>query len=168
MARNVLKNYALFVDGLGFFGEIDSVTLPTLSEVGDDHRGAGMDGSTWIPLGMEPMEMTFVVVSHSPEAMELFGRSAPKHFNVLLKSAHTDTNNSAVRPGVIAARGHVSSFEPGEWKAGEKAMATFTMKLIYYRVEVAGRVSIEIDIENAVKVIGGVDQLAAERAALGI
>lgn len=40
--------------------------------------------------------------------------------------------------------------------------------MTYYKLEIDGRVMFEIDPVNCVRVIDGVDQLAAERAALGI
>lgn len=42
------------------------------------------------------------------------------------------------------------------------------MAVTYYKLEIDGRVMYEIDMVNAVRVIDGVDQLAAERSALGL
>jgi len=42
------------------------------------------------------------------------------------------------------------------------------MSVTYYKLEIDGRVMYEIDVVNMVQVINGVDQLAGDRAALGL
>ena len=43
-----LKNFALFVDGENYMGEVPEVTLPTLTRQMDDYRGGGMN----MPVGL--------------------------------------------------------------------------------------------------------------------
>ena len=74
-----------------------------------------------------------------------------------------------VGPAVVATlRGGLREVDPGEWKPGEKAEFKYAVSVTYYKLEIDGRVMFEIDPVNCVRVIDGVDQLAAERAALGI
>jgi P2 family phage contractile tail tube protein len=56
----------------------------------------------------------------------------------------------------------------GSWKAGERALLKSSMTLTYYKLQHGDRVIHEIDIENFVRIIDGVDLMAAQRAALGI
>jgi uncharacterized protein len=56
----------------------------------------------------------------------------------------------------------------GDWKPGDKAEIKHAVAITYYKLEIDGRVMYEIDFANMVQVINGVDQLAAERTALGL
>ena len=69
---------------------------------------------------------------------------------------------------IATLRGMLKEVDPGDWKAGDKAEMKYAMAVTYYKLEIDGRVMYEIDMVNAVRVIDGVDQLAAERSALGL
>lgn len=56
----------------------------------------------------------------------------------------------------------------GDWKAGEKAELKHSIAVTYYKLEIDGRVMYEIDPVACVRVINGVDQYAAMRAALAL
>jgi len=62
----------------------------------------------------------------------------------------------------------VSELDPGEWKPGGDAEFKYAVSVSYYKLEVAGVRMFEIDPVNAVRVINGVDQLAAVRRDLGL
>jgi len=53
-------------------------------------------------------------------------------------------------------------------KPGEKASLKISMALAYYKETRDGVVTMEIDVENMIYIVGGVDLLAAARANLGI
>ena len=74
----------------------------------------------------------------------------------------------AITPVIATVRGMLKEVDLGDWKPGDKAEIKHAMALTYYKLEVDGRVVYEIDMINAVRVIDGVDQLAAERSALGL
>jgi P2 family phage contractile tail tube protein len=57
--------------------------------------------------------------------------------------------------------------EPGDWKAGESSMPTFSYTLRYYKLTVGGREIYEIDKVNMIRKVNGVDQLATIRQAIG-
>lgn len=56
----------------------------------------------------------------------------------------------------------------GDWKPGDKAEIKHSIGLTYYKLEVDGRTVYEIDPIGMRRVINGVDQLAAQRSALGL
>jgi P2 family phage contractile tail tube protein len=63
--------------------------------------------------------------------------------------------------------GTVTAIEHGAWKSGDKATLKLTVSLTYYQYKQNNVPLHEIDIPNFKRVINGVDQLAAQRAALG-
>ena len=57
MLPKILKNFNLFVDGRGYAGRVDEITLPKLTIKTEEFQGAGMSAPVEIDLGMEKLEM---------------------------------------------------------------------------------------------------------------
>jgi phage tail tube protein FII len=130
-ARDVLKNFNLFVDGRGYAGQVQDYTPPDLTAMTEDFRAGGMDGPIAIPLGIEAL-------------------------------------TASVKPVVHLMRGRITSLSRGTWTPGAIAPLTVTMRPDFYSETIDGVVISVIDLENMIRIIGGVDQLASQRAALGI
>ncbi|MBC7213290.1 MAG: phage major tail tube protein [Pseudomonas sp.] len=73
-----------------------------------------------------------------------------------------------INPVVVTLRGSLKEVDMGDWKAGDKAEIKHNVSLTYYKLEVDGRTVYEIDALGMKRVIEGVDQLAAQRTALGL
>ena len=67
-----------------------------------------------------------------------------------------------------SAQAWIKELDPGTWKAGDQATLKASIAVTYYRLTVNGTDVIEIDVVNMKRIIKGVDQLASQRAALGI
>ena len=52
-ARDVRKNFNLFVDGKGFAGQIEEFTPPKLTLKTEEFRAAGMDAPIELTMGLE-------------------------------------------------------------------------------------------------------------------
>lgn len=167
VASNILKHFNLFVDGVGFAGEIDELQPPSLTLIEEDHRAGGMDAPIGIDMGMEKMELTFTLSSFSASALKLFGLTSGAQTQLTARGS-LESNDGAKTPVMLAMRGKIKSLEPGAWKGGEKSTWAFGLSLIYYRHEQGGEVIHEIDVPNMVRIVGGVDQLAEHRANIGL
>lgn len=163
----ILKNFNLFVDGRGQAGKVDELELPTLTLATEEHRGGGMDAPAQIDMGMEAMSATFTLAEYDEKVIALFGLAAGSAVQLTARGALVD-NFGVVTPVVVNLRGVITEFEPGAWQAGEKATAKFTLGVRYYRYDSNGQTIILIDVENMIRIIGGVDQLALIRAAIGV
>ena len=51
-----IKNFATFVDGISYLGEMPEVALPKLARKMDDYRSGGMNAPVKADFGMEGME----------------------------------------------------------------------------------------------------------------
>lgn len=166
-ASQILKNYNLFVDGRGYAGNVDEVQLPNLALILEQFRGGGMDASIPLDMGMEALELSFKLSRFSPEVLRLFGlangSTVPLVFRGALQSA-----DGVVVAVVINATGRITSVTTDPVRAGEKPLQSYTVGLTYYRYQQAGETVHEIDIPNMKRIINGVDQLAAIRAAIGV
>lgn len=167
MIPQTLVNMNLFVDGKGFAGLATTLTPPTLTIKKEEHRAAGMDAPVNMDVGMEAMEASFALSGISTDVLKFFGLADQTAFGAVFRGAFKDLKGAVVA-AEVTTRGMLSEINPGDWKSGEKAEATHAVACTYYKLEVDGEVIHEIDVLGMVRMINGVDQLAAVRAAIGL
>jgi len=163
-----LKGFAVFVDGTNYMGEMPEVTLPTLSRKMEEYRAGGMNGPIELDMGQEKMEAE---LKGSGWVTGLTGKwGAAGHDAVMLRFAGAiqADDSGAVVPVEVVMMGRLTERDPGSAKAGDMVERTFKYSLSYYKEVVAGQVEIEIDLVNQVEIVGGVDNMASTRAAMGI
>ena len=160
----VLKNWNCFVDGIGYAGRCDEAELPEVKIKTEEHRGGGMDGSFEIDMGQETMSAKLTFTEYLPEVISALGNGK----RIQLRGAlRRDTDGSTV-PVVVTIGGRIKGFMPGTWKAGDVVKPEHEIAVDYYRWNQAGVDVFEIDVVNMVRVMGGTDQLAQIRAAIGL
>lgn len=164
---DILKNFALFVDGRGYAGNVEEVNPPKLTRKTEEMRNGGMDASYEVDLGMEKLELSFTLSSYDKNVLALFGLAPGNAVPLTLRGA-LESADGTNTPVVINMRGELKETDPGSWKPGTHATLKGTVSLSYYKYTQGGSVLHEIDVFNMVRVIGGVDQLAAMRSNLGI
>lgn len=167
MIPQTLANLNLFVDGVSFQGDVPSLTLPKLTIKTEAHRVGGMDMEIELDQGMEKMEAGFTTTGVRKESLKFFGLADGTAFNGTFRGAFKGLKG-AVIPVVVTLRGLLKEVDMGDWKPGDKAEIKHNVAVTYYKLEVDGRVMYEIDPLGMKRVISGVDQLAAQRSALGL
>lgn len=167
MIPEVLTNTNMFIDGVSFSGDVPSLTLPKVTLKMDGYRGGGMAGEIEIPTGVEKLESSFVTNGVRRESLKWFGLSDRTACNAVFRGSFKGLKGK-VTPVIVTMRGGLKEVDMGDWKPGDKAEIKHAMALTYYKLEIDGRLMYEIDMVNMVLVIDGVDQLAAERSALGL
>ncbi|ABB56780.1 phage major tail tube protein [Synechococcus elongatus] len=167
MIPRVLKNFNLFVDGRGYAGVIEQLTLPKLTTQMEEYRGGGMDAPVEIDLGQEKLECTFQLFEYDPNVVRLWGLADGAATQVTARGGLRRDGEAAV-PIVVNMRGVVKEMDAGDWTAGEKTSGQFMMALRYIKVAIDGQELIEVDVVNMIRKVGGTDQLESIRAAIGI
>jgi len=167
MIPETLANLNLFVDGVSFQGDVPSLTLPKLTLKMEEHRPGGMDMPVEIDLGMEKLEAAFSTTGVRRESLKFFGLTDSSAFNGTFRGAFKGIKGN-ITPVVVTLRGALKEVEMGDWKSGEKPEIKHSVAVAYYKLEVDGRQVYEVDALGMKRVINGVDQLAAQRAALGL
>lgn len=167
MIPETLSNLNLFVDGVSFQGDVSSLTLPKLTLKTEEHRAGGMNLPVELDMGMEKQESNFTTTGVRRESLKFFGLADGTAFNGVFRGAFKGLKGK-ITPVVVTQRGRLKEVNMGDWKAGDKAEIKHAVALTYYKLEVDGRVVYEIDALGMKRVINGVDQLAAERSALGL
>ncbi|MBK1868248.1 phage major tail tube protein [Taklimakanibacter albus] len=163
-----VKQSTIIADGFGQLGKMESVKLPDLKQVFEDWRGGGMPGAVEVELGIEKMQIEFKIGGVDRNLLKMWGlqQGAIKPFQILGHAVAEDSDESL---GVSAyVRGKLGEIEFDEFKTGSLANISYVVKMHYYRLRVGDEDMVEYDPINLVYKIGGVDQLAAQRANLGL
>jgi len=125
-----------------------------------------MDVPIDIDLGMEKLEAEITFSEYDPELFRLFGIMDNSTVNFTLRGGLQGTGDA--EPVVINLRGKIKELDSGSWKAGDKATLKCMIAIFYYKLTIDRRELIEIDAENMIRKINGVDQLSSMRQALGV
>ena len=167
MIPETLANLNLFVDGVSFQGNVTSLTLPKLTLKTQEHRVGGMDTAIEIDQGMEKLAAEFSTSGVRPESLKFFGLADSTAFNGTFRGAFKGLKGK-ITPVVGTLRGTLKEVDMGEWKTASESAVKHAVALTCYKLEIDGRPMYEIDPLGMKRVINGVDQLAAQRSALGL
>lgn len=166
MIPKILKNFSAFVDTKGYAGKVDEVVLPKLTIKTEEHRAGGMDVPVEIDLGMEKLECELTFAEYDPDLFRLFGLIDGRAVKMTLRGAIQADGDA--EPVVVNIEGAFRELDAGTWKAGDKATLKCMVAVRNYKLAINGDAIIEINAENMVRVINGVDQLATVRDAIGL
>lgn len=161
-----LRNFQVMIDGFGYAGRADEVTLPTLSVATEEHRAGGMDAPVDVDMGMELMEATVILSDYDEAVISGFGvlgAGVP----ITLRGA-IQRQGEAAQAVVVKMLANLKSREVGAMATGAKHTTTLTYTVRKYAESINGVEYVNIDVENMIRVINGVDQLASQRAAIGL
>lgn len=165
MLPRVLKGFAVYVDGRGYIGRVETCKLPDLNVQTDEYRGSGMDAAVDLDMGMEKLDGTFTLADYDPEVIKLFGLFSA-NTQIVLRGAIQRQGEQAVAVEV-RMQGGVKSLSRGDWQQGQRSSIDVGYNANRYSEKIAGETVVDIDIINMKRVIGGVDQLQSMRSALG-
>ncbi len=159
-----IRNHNVFIDGVGYFGRADEITLPQLKITEADFRGSGMDAPIGIDMGIEKMTAQQTFKEWSPELITHFGRRV----RWTARAGAMGQENFDADAWAFEVGGRVVGLPTDALKGGGDVMLKLDWSVDYFRIEKDGVDLVEIDIENGKRVIGGEDQLASMRRAMGI
>ena len=165
MLPRILKGFSASVDGRGYIGRIETCKLPDLTIQTESYRGAGMDAPVSHDMGMEALSVSLTFAEYDPNLITLFGLMSANTAVVLRGAVQRQGEQSG--SVVIRLTGGCKQVARDNWQQGQKGSMTVVFDCNKYTEEQDGAVLVDIDIINMVRVIGGVDQLASMRAALG-
>ncbi len=163
-----LKNFATFVDGVNYQGEMPEVTLPTLTRKMEEYRSGGMNGPIDLDMGQEKMEAELKGAGWIKGLMAKWGAGTHDALMLRFAGAIQSDDIEALQAVEVVMRGRLAEVDPGSAKAGEMTEQTYKYTLSYYKLTMDGEVVLEIDLVNMVEIVHGEDRLSAVRAALGV
>jgi P2 family phage contractile tail tube protein len=169
MLPRILRNFNLFIDGRGYVGRCEEITLPKLTRATEDYRGAGMHAPVEMDLGMEKLECEFTLREFSPEVLHGWGLQDVAGLGIRFQGEVVSSDSTQASDSVeVSMRGRWRELDFDNVKSGEMASLKVVFAASYYKYATNGNVDIEIDPINYIEVVNGVDRLEQQRRALGI
>jgi P2 family phage contractile tail tube protein len=161
-----LKNFNLFLDGVGHIGEIAEVTLPKLTTQVEDWRGGGMLGPIAADLGLEKLEAEFTAGGLIAAALRQFGAATHDAAQVRFAGAYQSDGTGRVQAVEAIMRGRYTEIDLGNAKTGSDTEHKYKLAASYYRLVVDGVAWIEVDLLAPSFIVFGQDRYAEIRAAI--
>jgi P2 family phage contractile tail tube protein len=165
--QDIVRNFALWIDGRGKAGNTENTKLPTLELKTEEFRAGGMDAPVDIEMGMNKLEASFTLTQFSQDVLNLWGLKTGISTPLTLRAA-AESEFGGVTPIEARLWGKVIKLDPSEFKAGESTKLELMMNVSRYELRIGGDLVHLIDIPNYIRIINGFDQLAATRLALGL
>lgn len=166
MSDYIFTNMNVSVDGRGYAGKVEDWTPPVPAFTTEEFRAGGMDAAIDIIMGMEKLTTSMNFVGIQPEIIKGLGVVAGGVLPLTGRAVLEDIDGT-VHPALVQMRARITKTDFGTWKSGQKAMLSIEATLLSYGFTIDGEEMIFIDKPNMVRRIGGVDQLAQHRRALG-
>lgn len=160
----IIRNFNVFVDGVSYFGRATEGTLPQPKIQTAAHRGAGMDAPIGQDMGMEGMTSEVTFAEWDPVLLKHLGTQE----RLVYRPAARGENDVTAVSYIATVGGLITAAETGGLGATSPATLKLMVDVRYYKLEVDGEEVWEIDIENGVRRVDGIDQLAEIRRAMGV
>jgi hypothetical protein len=168
MLPRVLKDFTLFIEGVGYAGLAEEITLPKLTRQMEDYQAGGMLGPVKLDLGMDAMSLEFTIAEFNPDLLKMWGTANASGINARFLGGLVSQDGGGEEAVEISVRGRFEEIDPGTAKKKENGKLKIKMPLTYYRYNHNSEVLIEIDLISGKESVGGTDLSAAVMKALGI
>jgi uncharacterized protein len=163
MYPKVITNFNAFIGGTSYLGLVRTAKLPDLKLKTEDYRGGGMDGHVAQDMGMEAMSAEVTFAQFDPRLITTLGTRQ----SLVLRPAARGHDGS-VDAIIVTLRGRWTGIEGASLEPGKAAELKLTCAADYFRYQHNFKELVEIDVQGGVRMIGGVDQMAAMRKAMGV
>lgn len=162
-----LKNFNVFYNGITHIGECQEVECAKLERHMEEYRGGGMNGPIKLDMGMKALEITHSYGGLMYDILRQFGQANAGGVLMRFAGAYQRDDFGAVDAIEIVCRGRHEEIDQGKAEAGGKTEFKIKSTLTYYKITVNGLPLVEIDLVNFIEIVGGIDRLAEQRAAIG-
>lgn len=165
-----LTHCNVYGDGNGYIGQFAEVTFPVLKHKMIEHKAGDMLGVKRVATAMEAMTSTLKSAGFY-EDFNFLTADPNQLVSLQVRGNQRVLDGTGVVvdvPVVLYMRGTFSERKLGSFKQGEGAMPEYTMEVSYYKLVINGVDQEEVDVDNSIHKVGGVDLLAQFRDNLGI
>jgi P2 family phage contractile tail tube protein len=163
-----LKNFNVFADGVSHVGECEEITLPKLTRKLEEYRAGGMNGPIDLDFGNEKLELETTYGSIMREILKQYGVTRASAAMVRFAGAYQRDDTGDMDAVEVVVRGRHTELDFGTGKVGDSSQFKVKSSLAYYKLTINGEVWVEIDHENFIEIVFGVDRLAEQRRAMGL
>jgi len=167
MALDILRNAICIADGVRIASST-TLRLPKLKMKTEKDYFGGSDGETEAEYGLQAMEAMLKVGALEPGLLAQTALAPGMLKSYRFNAATVGERSGTVGNVRVRILGKIADNDPGDWKHGSKSEWDYRIIVKSYKLTIGDRLIHDIDPENFIRVVDGVDQLAAIRDALEI
>jgi len=166
-----LTAFRVYMDGSADLHGVADIQLPSIENMSDTVKGAGIAGEYESPtighFGSMQLTLNWRTLSKNllktlrQKAMRFDCRGAFQEYDA-------GAGEYKIRKTRVVVQGTPKKVDPGKHETGATSDASTEVEVLYLKIEVNGETLVEIDKLNYICVIDGVDYLAEVRSALGL
>ena len=167
--RHILQGFTMFIDGLDFGMDTETVDIPFPRPMTQEYRGGGMDlGVNQAMSAIEALEVTVKMAGINPDIMKRMAQRPGATTRVTFRAGVLREADGGIATHVCIVEGAINGAQRDQWARGEKSGFEFTMNSIkYMRYEADTDVVHELQAWPPRRIINGIDQLSELNTALG-
>lgn len=165
----ILKDAAVYVNTISVVGKAKTITLPTIARTTEDHETLAMIGTIAANVGFEAMETTIAWEGWDSE-LALMAYNFESKFDIQCRGIIEDMTGDVKTetPCIVHMKGIFRSTEGGNYEAKSKATRESVANIHYYKEEINGAPTVEVDFANNIYKVGGKNLLANRNRILGL
>ncbi|MBB1200569.1 phage major tail tube protein [Enterobacteriaceae bacterium 89] len=166
-----LKLMNVFLNGYSYQGVAKSITLPKLTRKIENYRGAGMNGSAPIDMGLDDEALSMEwSLGGFPDAViwEMYAATGIDGVPIRFAGSYQRDDSGDTSAVEVVMRGRQKEIDTGENKPGEDTEAKISVVCTYFKLTIDGKELVEIDTINMIEKINGVDRLEQHRRNIGL
>lgn len=164
-----LKQMMMFIDGVGYTADTESITLPKLDRKLEKYRGGSLSRGLPIDLGGgDDLKVEHTYGGPIRAIIRQYGLPNMSGVQIRFVGSYQDDSTGEFFTCEITMRGRHQEIDRGEQKPGESGSFKVATECVYYKEEWDGVTDVEIDILGMIEIVGGVDLMAPHRAAFGL
>ena len=166
MYPKVIRNHNVYVDGESYFGRALQTKLPVPTVQTSAHRGAGMPGTVGLDMGLEAMSLESEFAEWAEYLLARLGNMG----EIVCRPAARRDDEDEYTSYVVTAEGLITTSTGDTLNPGDINSSKLMLKMDVrrYRLEADGKTIHDIDVVRGKRVIGGSDQEAGLRRAMGL
>ena len=167
MFNNILHNFSCWADKRGYLGQCDTVKLPKLEYLKDDHIGGGMTGKQEIRFAAHDIiKVEAHFVSWEPNLISLFTGNPMQEFEFQFRGAVTSEGTGSFVPAICYVKGF-AEIEPEEWKVAAKTGKTLPVTCSYLHLTHDNKSVLKLEPATATWEVDGKSTLPGLKGSLG-
>lgn len=166
---NQIINANIYVDGTNMLGRASEVDAPEVMAKMNEYKSLGLIGSFELPTGFDKLEMRIKWNAFYQDVAAKFINPFKK-ISIQVRSSLEEWQGGervSQLPVVIYATCQSKGFPMGKFKQQENVELESKLSCTHVRMEIGGVEVLEIDLQNNIFKVDGVDQMAEYRANIG-
>ena len=146
MLPQILQDFNVFVDGIGYAGRLSEFVSPKITKKVVEIFNSGMSAPVEQPVGYEKLagEMTFSEIT--PALAKLIAKNGANDVPLRLVGDYVDPNDAGKKIQTeVVLTGFLKEIDTGTFKRGDQTAAKYSWSGAYYKLTQADTVLIEIN-----------------------